>query len=286
MLRRTALKTLERLFEGADAQGDTTLHLTDLDAVVDQLVGALTTSPRALVGIGELKSLDDFTFHHCLSVAVLCISVGLRLGLPPRQLKPLGLAAMLHDIGKVLIPKDVYLKRGRLNEREYGIIKTHAPAGTSHLMEAKIGGEALWRNVLFHHERVDGKGYPSGITGSEIPLFSRIIAVADVYDALTSARPYRGSMQPADALEYVMGGADTQFDYDVVQALVGKVELYPVGSCVRLSDGSLALVLNNENPSRPVVEILGRGSTVDLTRDRRYLGVVVVRAVPDSELNK
>ncbi len=236
------------------------------------------------MGIDELKSLEDFTYHHSLSVAVLSIGMGLRLGVHSRQLKQLGLAAMLHDIGKVLLPRNIYLKRGRLSADEYNIIKTHAPAGTRHLMDAKIGGEALWRNVLFHHERIDGKGYPSGIPGREIPLFSRVIAVADVYDALTSARPHRGSMLAADALEYIMGGADSQFDFDVVQALVSKVELYPVGSCVRLSDSSLALVLDNENPSRPVVEILGQGHTVDLYRDRRYLGVVVVRSVPDSEL--
>lgn len=287
-LRHDAISSLENLFTGGAIQeGD--IHqaaqlVSQLDTVVSQLVNALSSDHAALVNISDLKSYDDYTYHHSLSVAVLSIGVGQYLGLSARQLNSLGLCAMMHDIGKTAIPIEIIRKPSKLDDDEYNTIKSHSSLGTSYLMEANIGNETLWGAVLFHHERMDGKGYPRGLKGNTIPVFSRIISVADVYDALTSARPYRQPMQPSEAIEYIMGGCNTAFDYDIVTALMHKVDLYPAGSIVQLSDGRYALVLDNENQLRPIVELLDSHNVIDLFRDRGFLNVTITRAVPENEL--
>ena len=289
VLREEAIATLQNTFNdilvsdsGIYGSADT---LQPMDKVVDKLVHTIIFDRKALVNITDLKSFDDYTYHHSLSVAVLSIAIGRQMGFSANQLNKLGMAAMMHDIGKTAVPQDIIQKPARLNNHEFDLVKGHSKAGTLYLMQSAFGNEKLWRAVLCHHEKIDGTGYPNGLRAQAIPMWSRIISVADVYDALTSARPYRTPMQPADALEYVMGGINSAFDYDVVQALVHKVDLYPVGSCVELSNGELALVLGGDAPGRPIVEVLGRGDVVDLFRDRRYLSVVVRRILPQSELS-
>lgn len=287
-LREEAIQSLENTFDEILISDSgiygTPESLAPLDEVVSRLVRTVVFDKRTLVNINDLKSFDEYTYHHSLSVAVLSIAIGRQMGFSTNQLNKLGMAAMMHDIGKTAVPQELIKKPGRLDKREYGLVQEHAKAGTGYLMGSSVGDEKLWRAVLGHHEKMDGTGYPLGLKGNVIPMWSRIISVADVYDALTSARPYRMPMQPADALEYVMGGIGSSFDYDAVQALMVKVDLYPVGSSVELSNGELALVLDNENTMRPIVEILGRGDVVDLFRDRQYLSVVVRRTVPPQEL--
>ncbi|MGD9559721.1 MAG: HD-GYP domain-containing protein [Oscillospiraceae bacterium] len=288
-LRDEAVATLHSTFSALGDIGREDLHasaqsLSQLDAVVARLVASVQSNSHALVNIANLKSHDDYTYHHSLSVAVLAIGIGRHLRLPEKLMNHLGLTAILHDVGKMAIPAAVIQKPGRLSPDEYTLVKTHAFAGSSRLVESAVGSEPLWSGVLYHHEKVDGSGYPNGLKGEEIPLWSRIIAVADVYDALTSARPYRRPMQPAEALEYLMGGSDTAFDFDIVSALVRIVDLYPLGSLLELSDGRYGLVVDNDMQLRPVVELLGSGDVVDLFRDRQMMNVVVKRVVPENEV--
>ncbi|MDR2933267.1 MAG: HD-GYP domain-containing protein [Oscillospiraceae bacterium] len=281
-LRSEALESLEDAFALAaldkeNIHQSSTQIIRHVDAVVNQLVNSLQREPGALVNINDLKSYDEYTFHHSLSVAVLTIAIAQHMGFSQRDLNRIGMCAMMHDIGKTAVPLEIIHKPSRLDNSEFAIIKNHSPAGLEYLENTDIEDEDILRGVLHHHEKVDGTGYPHGIKGSEIPLWSRIISVADVYDALTSNRPYRDPMQPQEAIEYIMGGVSSAFDYDTVSAFVRKVELYPVGSKVELSNGSVALVLNNESQMRPIVQMLDNGDVVDLYRDRSYLNVVVTR---------
>ena len=137
--------------------------------------------------------------------------------------------------------------------------------GANFLKQESIGNEELWDSVKYHHEKVDGSGYPKGLKYKEIPLFSRIISVADVYDALTSYRPYREPMRPpANAVELLMSETGTAFDFDVVQAFMKRIELYPDGSTVQLSDNRFGRVIGNRNPMRPKLKIVGSEEVVDL----------------------
>lgn len=288
-LRDKALDNLQDIFEfvsisGEDIHTSSAQLVGQLDNIVDGLVGALVNDHSVLVNINDLKSYDDYTYHHSLSVAVLAISMGQALNFSQTELNRLGMCAMMHDIGKTAIPIEIIHKPSRLDKNEFSLIQTHSSAGFEYLTKTHIGDEKIWSGVLYHHEKYDGTGYPNGLKAEEIPIWSRIISVADVYDALTSSRPYRAPMEPAQAIEYIMGGVGSAFDFDVVQALIRKIDLYPIGTCLELSNGTFAVVLDNENQLRPVVQLLHTKDIVDLYYDRNFLNVVIKRTVPDDEI--
>lgn len=251
-----------------------------LDTVVEQLVETLVDDQRALINIRDLKSYDDYTYHHSLSVALLTIAIGQKLGFGHDQLKLAGRCAIMHDIGKTSIPIEIINKSGRLNNEEYHLVQQHSAKGYKYLMNRGIGDEELWTGVLAHHEKIDGTGYPNGLSGEEIPALSRIISVGDVYDALTSQRSYRSPMQPNDAFEYIMAGVGSAFDYDIVMAYLEKLELFPIGSFVELSNGAVAVVIDNEHTLRPLVQNVANGEIYDLLRDRQFLSVTINRLLP------
>ncbi|MDL2252701.1 HD-GYP domain-containing protein [Ruminococcaceae bacterium OttesenSCG-928-I18] len=287
-LRDEALDTLEDMFttfSSEDVHEAAVQVVKRLDKVVDQMVDSILSERNALVNINDLKSYDDYTYHHSLSVAVLALSMGHRLGYNHKRLNELGMCAMMHDIGKTAIPVEIIRKTTRLDSNELNLIKTHSTAGYSYLTKANIGNEDIWQGVLGHHEKMDGTGYPYGLKGKDISEWSRIISVADVYDALTSNRPYRKPMEPAEAIEYIMGGSGSSFDFDMVQALVKKIDLYPVGSRVELSNGKFAEVVDNENQMRPIIRIEDTGEVLDLFRDRSCLSIVIKRIVDETVLS-
>lgn len=277
-LRDNAVGTLQDMFSAASIRDvhESARIVKQLDAVVDQLIDSIQKDSGMLVNIGDLKSYDDYTFHHSLSVAVVSLAIGQHLRFDRAALRQLGMCAMMHDIGKTAVPIELIHKPSRLSDDEFAVIKNHSPAGYDYLVGAGIGDEEMWQGVLHHHEKTDGTGYPDGMAGEEIPVMSRILSVADVYDALTSNRPYREPMQPAEAVEYVMGGTGTAFDYDMVTAFLQRMELYPVGSRLLLSTGKFATVLSNENQMRPVVR-LDSGEIMDLYRDKQCRSMVITR---------
>jgi len=240
--------------------------IKQLDLVVHKLVSSLTFDNKEFIHINNIKSYDEYTYHHSLSVAVLSVAIGQALGFRERELKRLCRCAMLHDIGKILIPIELISKPSALSPREFEIVKRHAVEGGRYLKNGTIGNVDLWLGVMYHHERLDGNGYPRGLKGNEIPLFSRIIAVADTYDAVTSFRPYRMPLVPGEALELIMSGIGTHYDFDIVYALNKKLELYPLNTVVTLSDKRIAVVIDNSNAKRPVVKIVDCGSELDLSK--------------------
>ncbi|MDL2232046.1 HD-GYP domain-containing protein [Ruminococcaceae bacterium OttesenSCG-928-L11] len=287
-LRNTAVGDVKGLFESIRINPED-IHssariIRQLDSVVDRLVDSLTSNANTVVNINNLKSYDDYTYHHSLSVAVLSIAVGQYLNLGREELRALGTSAILHDIGKTAVPIEIINKTSKLSNEEFDIIKTHSPEGYEYLLKTMIGDENICAGVLSHHEKMDGSGYPNKEAGNHIHLWAKIISVADVYDALTSNRPYRMPMQPSEAVEYIMGGIDTSFDYDVVQAFVKKVELYPVASYVELSNDKIGVVLNNSNTFRPVVRALDTGEILDLYSDKSMRSVVIRRVVAEAEI--
>jgi putative nucleotidyltransferase with HDIG domain len=159
--------------------------------------------------------------NHGVEVSVMSIRIGHALGLSERRLTVLARAALLHDVGKSEVPAEVLNKPGKLDAAEWAMVERHPLTGCEMLLQAGLAEEA--RIVLHHHERFDGGGYPSGRAGRDIPIESRILAVADAYDAMTSARPYRAAMSPAAAMTELRNGAGRQHDADCVDALAGFV---------------------------------------------------------------
>ena len=269
-IKEEAVVGIRSLFHSVK-EGEKTGNMTtayqvvkEVDTVVDKLVNTLQEEPNALVRISDLKSYDEYTYHHSLSVAVLSIAIGQSLGLSPDALNKLGRAAMMHDIGKILIPPEILNKPGRLTDEEFNIIKTHSEKGYEYLVKAGIGDKEIRLAVRGHHESMDGAGYPQGLSGENIPLMSRIMSVADVYDAVTSYRPYRSPMPPAEAMELVMSKTGISFDYMVVKSFTDKMEMYPNNTIVELSNGRRGVVVNTEHTMRPVLHMLDTDEHLDL----------------------
>lgn len=286
-LRDEAIESLKEVFShdfiNSQNKRESFKVVKHLNTVTERLVDALARDTRTCVNIIDLKSYDEYTYHHSLSVAVLTIAVAQAYGLNKSDIVRLGKSAMMHDIGKTSVPLDIIQKSLKLDDRERAIVNNHSRAGYNYLMKTGIFDEDICKAVLCHHEKFDGSGYPCGLNGEAIPLWSRIISVADVYDALTSNRPYRKPMQPAEAVEYIMGGAGSFFDYEVVKAFTKRLEPYPVGSQVELSDGQIAVVINTEHSTRPVVRTIKTGETMDLFNDHSRFNIVINRILDDNQ---
>lgn len=249
-------------------------------AVVDSVLGR----DEFLDDIVEIKSYDNYTYSHSLNVCILSIMLASELGITRNRLEDLALCALMHDIGKIDIPIEIINKNGPVTDPEFAIIKTHPEKGVEKLRKCYNISHEVLQGILGHHEKFDGSGYPYGNCGKQISLFARILAVADVYDALTSQRSYRQAWLPNEALEYISAEADTQFDYDIVSPFMHLVCAYPTGTMVVLSDGSPAIVIKNrpENVLRPKVRMLSdtplgpKGTELDLFEDQRYFHLTIV----------
>ena len=225
-----------------------------------------------------LQNYDDYTYKHCLRVAMLSTGIANELHMSRSDIKEIILSALLHDIGKSNIDHEIIVKPGKLTDEEFTAIKQHPYIGYQILKHTGGYSANILSGVLFHQEKYDGTGYPTGISGKKIPLIARIIAVADVFDALTSNRPYRRPWSVAETEEYMLGGCGIHFDYDVTAAFLRSFNPYPVGTMVSLSDGRHGVVIkHNTNVLRPVVRIAGAGTgeEIDLGNDFRFLSLMI-----------
>lgn len=276
-LKEEAVDSVKQLFScfGTEScENKTTAYqlVEQVEDVVDDLVQVLTDDASGLVHINDLKSYDEYTYHHSLSVSMLSIATGRELGLDNDTLFRLGRCAMMHDIGKQLIPIEIINKPGKLTDKEFDTIKSHPSLGAESLKQNGIGDKELWDGVRYHHEKINGTGYPDRIKGGDLPLFSKIISVVDVYDAVTSYRPYRSPMLPSEAFEIIFKDIGTAFEYDIVKAFLAKLELYPVNTVVELSNGKIGIVVQNEGSFRlrPTVCLQGTGEILTLTASKNY----------------
>ena len=250
--------------------------------VAEKIVEELLNKKSVSFDMVDLRSFDDYTYRHSVNVAVLSTAVGMGMGLSAKELINLCAAAIFHDLGKLEIPEEILNKPGRLTDEEYAVIKRH-PVLSYELIKGKWNISSTTKKaVLSHHENEDGSGYPHGLESDQIHLYAKIVHVADVYDALTTKRPYKKPYSPAEAMEYLMGGCGILFDQKIVKAFMKKVPLYPKGSTVLLSTDKAALIVENQkqNNMRPVVR-LEDGMQIDLN-DWEQLSVTIV-GVPGEE---
>jgi HD-GYP domain-containing protein (c-di-GMP phosphodiesterase class II) len=250
---RPAMKNLfrdVRLGKAIDAE-----HCLPL---VSDIADSVERNPGAIVSLARLKTSDDYTFMHSVAVCALMVSLGKQLGLGEADCREAGLAGLVHDLGKAMMPLEVLNKPGALTAEEYAIMKSHPEAGHRMLLEGKGVGPVPLDVCLHHHEKVNGKGYPHGLQGGEISLFAKMGAVCDVYDAITSNRPYKAGWDPAESItKMVQWTKEGHFDEKVLQAFVKSVGIYPVGSLVKLRSGRLAIVVDQGGSSllKPVVKV-------------------------------
>ena len=275
------VSTLKETFVNCQSENQilSKASINNIKEISQGLVVTILNEKNLTVEIVDLQAYDDCTYHHSLSVAVMSIAIGAKLGLSKERLALLGTSALLHDIGKLNVPVELITKPARLTNDEFTTVKEHPQLGANHLLQEEFQDEEIYHGVLMHHEKFDGTGYPYHLKGDEIPLFARIISVADVYDALTATRPYRSPMQPQEAMEYIMGNSGTAFDFDIIELFLRAIEPYPVGCCVKLSDGRFAAVTaaNSTIPLRPTVQTIGQpAQTLELADDASLSSIVIV----------
>ena len=211
-------------------------------ALVEDISASVRRNPGALVSLARLKTQDDYSFMHSVAVCALMVALARQMGLDEDDCRAAGLAGLLHDVGKALMPLGVLNTPGRLPDAEYTLMRTHAERGHELLQQgAEVPPEAL-EVALHHHERLDGTGYPHGLVGEGTGLFARMGAVCDVYDAITSNRPYKEGWDPAESISK-MASWKGHYDPVIFSAFVQSLGIYPTGSLVRLDSGLLAVVV-------------------------------------------
>ena len=217
--------------------------------LVDEISSSVMRNPGALISLARLKTADDYTYMHSVAVCALMVALASRLDLDEKQTRDAGMSGLLHDLGKAMMPMEVLNKPGKLTDEEFRIIKSHPEEGHRMLLEGGTVGAVPLDVCLHHHEKIDGSGYPHRLKDEQISMFAKMGAVCDVYDAITSNRPYKAGWDPAESIRKMTEWCNGHFDTRVFQAFVKSIGIYPVGSLVRLSSGRLAVVTEQSENS-------------------------------------
>ncbi|MFB6467523.1 HD-GYP domain-containing protein [Cytobacillus sp. Hz8] len=263
-LRKESLQTIEGTFTQfqKESKMETAFVIEkstkQLKNIIRQLLDEIKNNGDLLSLLTDIFSYDQYTFTHSFHVTLYSLAIGLELKLSPKELEILGLGAILHDIGKMNVPSEILLKPGKLTKSEFEVVKKHSEDGFQILRNVTTIPLLVAHCAYQHHERINGSGYPRGISGKEIHRYGKIIAVADVFDAVTSNRIYRRAMLPHAGLEILYSGVGNLFETHIVEAFRRSVAIYPVGLTVELNDGRKGVV-SKQNvglSDRPIIRIL------------------------------
>ncbi|MBM7647262.1 HD-GYP domain-containing protein (c-di-GMP phosphodiesterase class II) [Bacillus ectoiniformans] len=263
--RREAMGLMKQTFEFVHTDQTLTKRFSfdkvekQFRSVIRDVIDQVNGHKEAVSMLSEVCAHDNYILNHSLNVTIYALALSMKMkNITKKQLEEIGLGAMLHDVGKLLIPLDILMKPSRLTNEEYAIIKKHTEYGFELLRREHSIPLTAAHCAFQHHERLNGKGYPRGLIGNEIHLYGKIIGIADVYDAVTSNRVYRQAMLPHEGLEILYAGSGTEFDSEMIEAFRKAIVIYPNGLSVHLHDGRRGVVLR-QNPAvsdRPVLLIL------------------------------
>ncbi len=225
--------------------------------LVEEISDSVARNPGALISLARLKTVDDYTYMHSVAVCAMMVGLAKQLGMDAEQVRLAGMAGLMHDLGKAPMPMEVLNKPGKLTDAEFNIIKTHPSEGHRMLLTGRDVSPVVLDVCLHHHEKTDGSGYPKGLKADQISLFAKMGAVCDVYDAITSNRPYKLGWDPAESLRKMAEWASGHFDGKVFQAFVKSLGIYPIGSLVKLTSGRLGVVIEQTGKSltTPTVKV-------------------------------
>ncbi len=245
-----------------------TFSSEEVKALIDNIINQLLDNEEIIINLSDIKSVDDYTFEHSVNVCILSLVIGMGLGYTHQKLKDLGVGAILHDIGKLRIPAQILKKPSQLSVVEFEEIKKHSYYGYEILKQNPKLSMVSSFIALGHHERYDGSGYPLQLKGENIHQCARIVAVADVFDALSSDRVYRKKLRPHEVVEYITSLGSHHFDPEIVESFIKYIALYPTGTGAVLNTREKVLVVkaNRNFPTKPVVRVIYSADGIMLSK--------------------
>lgn len=255
-----------------------TVNLADTtDSITNDLLSAIDSNDAIAIDISALKTSDEYTFKHSVDVATISMILAKQQGLSRKQIYEIGVAGLLHDVGKTKVPSSILNKPARLDDNEFEVMKQHSVFGYRMIKDRAEFSNEISMAVLQHHEKMNGVGYPLGITRNQITPFAKILSVADIYDALVTERPYKQAFSQRDAVEMIMSMTE-ELDMTAMKSFLESMILYPVGSIVELSNGERAKVVRNSPHYilRPTVVGLQTGIVYDLGEDLKCANIIIL----------
>ncbi len=265
-LRHQGMMLIKDIFDAAghrDGQGDwapkSIFEFMDpLNKLTEDILYDLNSARDAQLEYIDIKNVDNYLYSSALNTAILSVLIGWEVGLNQEMIKHLFIGAIFHDIGMALLDPKVTYKREPLDNEEKLQVLMHSKKGHAYLKEHAFLSAYVKAITLQHHEHLDGSGYPNRVSGAEIHRLAQIVGIADIYDAMTSDRPYRRALAPTEAIEYIMGGAGRYYEMDLVNVFVKKINPYPTGALVKLNTGQIAVVdkVPVGFPLRPDIRII------------------------------
>lgn len=248
----------------------------EVQNLVEDISDSVQRNPGALISLARLKQVDDYSYMHSVAVCALMVALARQLKLSDEQTRVAGMAGLMHDLGKAVIPLSVLNKPGKLTDEEFAVVRNHPLRGYEMLKAGGVVDEAVMDACLHHHEKIDGSGYPHRLQANQLSLLARMTAVCDVYDAITSNRPYKNGWDPAESLRQ-MAQWTGHFDTPIFHAFVKSLGIYPIGSLVRLDTGDIGVVIDQhtDHLTTPIVKTFFSSKTA-----KRFTPVVVDLAAP------
>ncbi len=233
----------------------------DVKAVKDALnpmIDSVMRNPDACIWLARMKNRDSYTYKHSMAASIWAVALGRQLGLPRIDLSTLATGTLLIDIGKLQLPKSILDKPERLTQEEFDIIKSHVDIGVKLLKDTTEATRVVLEMIATHHERHNGQGYPKQLKGTQIPIFGRVAAIADCYDAMTSERTYAPAVSPSFAVRKLYEWRNIDFQAELIEEFIQAIGIYPAGTLVELSSGEVGIVIaeNRERRLRPKVLLL------------------------------
>jgi len=247
-------------------RNDGPLEIAKIKQSVEPMIDSVTRNPDACIWLARMKQEDNYIYEHSLGASIWAVALGRQLGLPKADLHSLAIGGLLFDVGKLRLNKDLLKAKRRLTSKELKIMKKHVEIGVKLLKEGGLMNQDVIDMVSHHHERHNGEGYPQGLVGDQIPVFARIAAIVDVYDAITSDRIYAKAISPSLAIKQLYDWKDIYFQGELVEEFIQAIGIYPAGTLIELSSGEVAVVVaeTSSRRLRPQVILL-------LDRDKQPL---------------
>ena len=254
-LYRETTSVVRNLMEGT--RSGRQVEVSAVNPAAERIVQSVFNNRHAITSVARIKTKDEYTFMHCVSVAALMVAFARDLDLPETEIQEVAIGGLIHDIGKTLVSQEVLNKPARLNEDEYRHMRDHVTFSREILQDHPDVSQSALDVALMHHEQLDGAGYPLKLRGKEISQIGRMAAIVDIYDAVTSVRVYKEAWHPTKAMQLLMEQTPNKLDRDLVHRFARCIGIYPVGCAVALESGLVGIVLGqHENLLRPTLRVV------------------------------